>query len=162
MQEMAAEAGITKPILYRHFGDKAGLLRALALRSVDIFEPSLASVWALKAPLEERINIITTSFFGQVERDQALWLAMHANTLGDGLLSEIALQLCAEAAVIVQLVAEADGLPAPWSGMLAEAIVGAVFRMAWRWVRDRDLTLQEISGRAALLLGAMIRAVASN
>ena len=62
MQEMAAEAGITKPILYRHFGDKAGLLRALALRSVDIFEPSLASVWALKAPLEERINIITTRF----------------------------------------------------------------------------------------------------
>src|SRR5829696_7177737 len=32
MDELAAEAGITKPILYSHFGDKAGLARALAER----------------------------------------------------------------------------------------------------------------------------------
>lgn len=29
MDEIAAEAGITKPILYRHFGDRRGLARAL-------------------------------------------------------------------------------------------------------------------------------------
>ena len=32
MEEIAAEAGITKPILYRHFGDKDGLHEALAER----------------------------------------------------------------------------------------------------------------------------------
>src|SRR4029450_7094161 len=32
MDELAAEAGITKPILYSHFGDKAGLVTALAER----------------------------------------------------------------------------------------------------------------------------------
>ena len=32
MDEIAAEAGITKPILYSHFGDKAGLVQALAER----------------------------------------------------------------------------------------------------------------------------------
>jgi AcrR family transcriptional regulator len=32
MDEIAAEAGITKPILYAHFGDKAGLVQALAGR----------------------------------------------------------------------------------------------------------------------------------
>ena len=31
MNAIAAEAGITKPILYRHFGDKGGLYRALAI-----------------------------------------------------------------------------------------------------------------------------------
>jgi AcrR family transcriptional regulator len=35
MDEIAAEAGITKPILYRHFGDKDGLYEALAERYVD-------------------------------------------------------------------------------------------------------------------------------
>lgn len=35
MDEIAAEAGITKPILYRHFGDKDGLYEALAARYVD-------------------------------------------------------------------------------------------------------------------------------
>ncbi|MDT0302761.1 TetR/AcrR family transcriptional regulator [Streptomonospora wellingtoniae] len=35
MSAIAAEAGISKPILYRHFGDKSGLYRALARRHVD-------------------------------------------------------------------------------------------------------------------------------
>ncbi|MGW5687088.1 TetR/AcrR family transcriptional regulator [Nonomuraea sp. NPDC003754] len=34
MAAIAAEAGITKPILYRHFGDKSGLYQALADRHV--------------------------------------------------------------------------------------------------------------------------------
>lgn len=34
MSAIAAEAGITKPILYRHFGDKASLYEALAERYV--------------------------------------------------------------------------------------------------------------------------------
>src|ERR1044072_839216 len=32
MASIAAEAGISKPILYRHFGDKSGLYQALAER----------------------------------------------------------------------------------------------------------------------------------
>src|SRR4051794_1843691 len=32
MGEMAAEAGVTKPILYRHFGAKGGLYHAIAER----------------------------------------------------------------------------------------------------------------------------------
>ncbi|WTW99969.1 TetR/AcrR family transcriptional regulator [Streptomycetaceae bacterium NBC_01309] len=35
MNTIAAEAGITKPILYRHFGDKDGLYRALAERHTE-------------------------------------------------------------------------------------------------------------------------------
>ena len=32
MAAVAAEAGITKPVLYRHFGDKGGLVAALTAR----------------------------------------------------------------------------------------------------------------------------------
>ncbi|MEU2941708.1 TetR/AcrR family transcriptional regulator [Nocardiopsis alba] len=35
MVAIATEAGISKPILYRHFGDKSGLYQALAQRHVD-------------------------------------------------------------------------------------------------------------------------------
>jgi AcrR family transcriptional regulator len=35
MDEIASEAGITKPVLYRHFGDKEGLWEALTQRYVD-------------------------------------------------------------------------------------------------------------------------------
>src|SRR3954470_19513299 len=37
MNAIAAAAGITKPILYRHFGDKGGLYAALAVRYMQRF-----------------------------------------------------------------------------------------------------------------------------
>ncbi|GIH48436.1 TetR family transcriptional regulator [Microbispora rosea subsp. rosea] len=46
MAAIAAEAGITKPILYRHFGDKSGLYQALAERHtrvvIDLLRPEFA------------------------------------------------------------------------------------------------------------------------
>lgn len=48
MNAIAAEAGITKPILYRHFGDKGGLYRALAKRHTDALLSALRA--ALDAP----------------------------------------------------------------------------------------------------------------
>jgi AcrR family transcriptional regulator len=43
MDELAAEAGITKPILYSHFGDKAGLASALAARVADELDEAISA-----------------------------------------------------------------------------------------------------------------------
>lgn len=58
MNAIAAEAGITKPILYRHFGDKGGLYRALAVRHTDALLASLRA--ALDAPRERRERVEAT------------------------------------------------------------------------------------------------------
>ncbi|MER7762929.1 TetR family transcriptional regulator [Streptomyces sp. NPDC097619] len=58
MNAIAAEAGITKPILYRHFGDKAGLYQALAVRHTDALLDSLRA--ALDAPAERRSRVEAT------------------------------------------------------------------------------------------------------
>ncbi|GAA3736170.1 TetR family transcriptional regulator [Streptomyces tremellae] len=55
MNAIAAEAGITKPILYRHFGDKGGLYRALAKRHTDALLGALRA--ALDAPAERRRRV---------------------------------------------------------------------------------------------------------
>jgi AcrR family transcriptional regulator len=44
MEQIAAEAGITKPILYRHFGDKTGLVAAVTLRYLAELRGALAKV----------------------------------------------------------------------------------------------------------------------
>src|SRR5687767_9352093 len=41
MDEIAAEAGVTKPIVYRAFGDREGLTKALADRFADELAASL-------------------------------------------------------------------------------------------------------------------------
>ncbi|HEY9373026.1 TetR family transcriptional regulator [Streptomyces sp.] len=58
MNAIAAEAGITKPILYRHFGDKGGLYRALATRHTDGLLSALRA--ALDAPADRRRRVEAT------------------------------------------------------------------------------------------------------
>src|SRR2546423_15352320 len=58
MNAIAAEAGITKPILYRHFGDKNGLYRALAKRHTDALLVTLRT--ALDTPGARRGRVEAT------------------------------------------------------------------------------------------------------
>ncbi|MEV7414131.1 TetR family transcriptional regulator [Streptomyces sp. NPDC089919] len=78
MNAIAAEAGITKPILYRHFGDKAGLYQALAVRHTDALLDSLRA--ALDAPTERRSRVEATldTYLSAIEaRPQVYRFLMH-------------------------------------------------------------------------------------
>ncbi|MBZ6477430.1 TetR family transcriptional regulator [Streptomyces griseocarneus] len=78
MNAIAAEAGITKPILYRHFGDKGGLYRALAARHTDALLAGLRA--ALDAPAERRRRVETTldAYLAAIEaRPQVYRFLMH-------------------------------------------------------------------------------------
>ncbi|MEV6960654.1 TetR family transcriptional regulator [Streptomyces sp. NPDC051207] len=78
MNAIAAEAGITKPILYRHFGDKGGLYAALAKRHTDALLDSLRA--ALDAPAERRKRVESTldTYLAAIEaRPQVYRFLMH-------------------------------------------------------------------------------------
>lgn len=78
MNAIAAEAGITKPILYRHFGDKGGLYRALAKRHTDALLIALRA--ALDAPAERRQRVESTldTYLAAIEaRPQVYRFLMH-------------------------------------------------------------------------------------
>ncbi|WLQ44536.1 TetR family transcriptional regulator [Streptomyces laculatispora] len=78
MNAIAAEAGITKPILYRHFGDKGGLYRALAKRHTDALLSALRA--ALDAPAERRARVEATldTYLAAIEaRPQVYRFLMH-------------------------------------------------------------------------------------
>jgi AcrR family transcriptional regulator len=67
MNAIAAEAGITKPILYRHFGDKGGLYRALGERHTDALLAALRA--ALDAPTgrRERVEATLDTYLAAIE-----------------------------------------------------------------------------------------------
>ncbi|MQY10689.1 putative HTH-type transcriptional regulator [Streptomyces sp. RB5] len=79
MNAIAAEAGITKPILYRHFGDKGGLYAALARRHTDALLDSLRA--ALDAPAgdrRERVEATVDTYLAAIEaRPQVYRFLMH-------------------------------------------------------------------------------------
>ncbi|WAU81234.1 TetR family transcriptional regulator [Streptomyces sp. Qhu-G9] len=83
MNAIAAEAGITKPILYRHFGDKGGLYAALAKRHTDALLGALRA--ALDAPAERRQRVEATldTYLAAIEaRPQVYRFLMHPSEGG--------------------------------------------------------------------------------
>jgi AcrR family transcriptional regulator len=67
MDELASEAGITKPVLYRHFGDKDGLYEALTRRYVDELAGELRSAVATDDP-RSRLAATLDAYLSYVER----------------------------------------------------------------------------------------------
>lgn len=66
MNLIAAEAGITKPILYRHFGDKGGLYQALAGRYVDDLLARLRAALTTRGGLEARTRATIDAYLTAV------------------------------------------------------------------------------------------------
>jgi AcrR family transcriptional regulator len=72
---IAKEAGVTKPIIYRHFGDLSDLYRALAIRHQERLTNYLRSARELHRDQDRRgrIHGIISAFFVAVEREPNLF-----------------------------------------------------------------------------------------
>lgn len=68
MDEVATEAGITKPVLYRHFGDKDGLYEALAERYVEELKRELLPA-AEMPTARARLAASIDAYLSYVERE---------------------------------------------------------------------------------------------
>lgn len=74
MDQLAAEAGISKPILYRHFGDRAGLINAIADRFANQLEAQLlASITAVTDDTHALLVRTVDAFVAYIEEDTALY-----------------------------------------------------------------------------------------
>ncbi|MDF5757133.1 TetR/AcrR family transcriptional regulator [Spongiactinospora sp. TRM90649] len=74
MAVIAAEAGITKPILYRHFGDKSGLYQALADRHVRAVVSRLRQEFAAQGvPAGERARRTIYAYLDMISADHELY-----------------------------------------------------------------------------------------
>ncbi len=78
MNAIAAEAGITKPILYRHFGDKSGLYRALAKRHTDGLLTQLRAALDSPGARRDRVEATLDAYLAAIEaRPQVYRFLMH-------------------------------------------------------------------------------------
>ena len=73
MNVIAAEAGITKPILYRHFGDKGGLYRALAERYIDTLLARLRAALLTRGGLRARTHATVDAYLAAVEEQPQVY-----------------------------------------------------------------------------------------
>lgn len=149
LNQISAEAGVAKPILYRHFGDKDGLYQALAERYVeDAMEQIRGSLGAVEGR-RERLAATIDAYLAFVEshREQYEFLMQRATRDGGAAQATVAdfIQRVA-AEVAVELGEElrrarVDSGPAePW----AHGIVGLVQLAGDWWLGTRTMPRERL------------------
>ncbi|MGI5229152.1 TetR family transcriptional regulator [Actinoallomurus sp. CA-142502] len=73
MASIAAEAGISKPILYRHFGDKSGLYQALAERHVRVLIDAVRTAFRAPGELRERARAAIDTYLATIAANRHLY-----------------------------------------------------------------------------------------
>jgi AcrR family transcriptional regulator len=135
MEVIAAEAGVTKPIVYRHFGDRSGLVAALAKRFTDELMGALQS--SLERDAEPRDLLVGTidAYLAFVEKEPNLYrfVVQHVDA-GAEELSGFVRQVAKEVAVVLgerlREIGYDSGAAEPW----AYGLVGMVHLAGDWWV----------------------------
>jgi len=138
MDQIAAACGVTKPIIYRHFGDRDGLILAMALRFVAALVGALTPQLARRDDPRTLLSSTIDAYLGLIEDDTNLYRFVSANEPGK---RDLVAGLIAEevATVLERYLDNADRDTSgakPW----AYGLVGMVHFTGDWWARNKTPT----------------------
>ncbi|MGH2805804.1 MAG: TetR family transcriptional regulator [Actinomycetota bacterium] len=145
INQIAAEAGVAKPILYRHFGDKGGLYQALAERYVRGLMEELRA--ALRKTDDPRTRLATTidAYLGFVERHPEQYGFLMHRAVGERAaeaqetVADFIRQVAVEIAIELGEEMRRNGLDSGGAEVLAHGLVGMVQLAGDWWLRNRTM-----------------------
>ena len=145
MNDIAREAGITKPILYKHFGDKGGLYQALAERYVRSLLEELRVALAAETEPQARIRRTIDAYLGFVDREQEIYnFLMHRAVTerpeARATVADFIRQLAAELSIVLGDELRRAGLDSGGAEPWAHGIVGMVQLAGDRWLEQRSMS----------------------
>lgn len=160
MAAMAAEAGITKPILYRHFTDKSGLYAALAERHTEQLLERIQAALQTPGNRRQRVARVIERYLQAIdEQPQVYRFLMHRAVTED---AAVAGQVSAFVTRMGDLVGNGIALELGLTGPEADTartwglgMVGMVQAAGDRWLERRTPTRRMLAEQlTALLWGA--------
>lgn len=155
MEAIAAEASVTKPILYRTVGDKNAVAAALAAVFVERINAAGAIAVTGAADPRDRLRRLVRSFVELVERNRNLYIFVTDAGASQDRLGQV-LRLADRSAqpIARDLTAQrvADGLDPRVAVAWAYGLIGTLhFTTLW-WLRDQTCTAEEIVDHLTELL----------
>jgi AcrR family transcriptional regulator len=150
MDDIAAQAGVSKPILYRHFTDRADLWLAVGRRVNDELLTAMSSALLVDRPPRETIAAVVDTYLALIEEDPEIYrFVVHGSLADRGMSSDLVhAQMAVMAAEVARVLGDRlreagvdSGGAEPW----AHGIVGMVQAAADWWIDRRSMS------RAALV-----------
>ena len=159
MDEVAAEVGVTKPLLYNYFGNKEQLYIACMKRSGDALVTMILETVGDASSPSEALNDGLRAFFAFLDADRAAWAVLFDETLPHS--GELADRVAEYRGRLIALVSESllAQLPAKRRAAarieveaLSTALLGSAEALARWWLRTEATS----AGEAAELLIATL------
>src|SRR4051812_1238861 len=158
MAAIATAAGITKPILYRHFGDKGGLFRALAERQTEELLSGIREAMLAPGSPRERTEATIDAYLSAIEKRPGVYrfvvgraVAEEPSVAGQvaGFMQRLADELASVIGTDLQL-------PPARAQAWAHAIVGMVRSAADWWLDGKPVSrTQLVRELSDLLFGGL-------
>ncbi|MCW2886114.1 MAG: transcriptional regulator, TetR family [Streptosporangiaceae bacterium] len=159
MAAIAAEAGISKPILYRHFGDKSGLYQALAERHTRKLIEGIREEFSRSVGMRARTLMTIDTYLATISANLQLYrFLMHRASAEDAAthsaMSTMIRGISTELAEV--MIAEGRMPDRARAYVWGHAIVGMV-QTAGDWWLDHPEVAREtvVDGLADLILGGL-------
>ncbi len=157
MVSIAAEAGITKPVLYRHFGDKGGVYAALAERVTGRLMDGLQAALDRGRTPHERVLLTVDAYLAMIESEPQLYRFLVHTTEAAPAQGQVRSFLHRLADLLADGIAAETGLPegSVRTRAWGHGIVGMVQAAGDWWLDERPCPRAELTEElTGLLWGA--------
>lgn len=155
LDDVAAAAGVTKPILYRHFESKKALYVAL----LDKHEADLPTFFeqvdgvAPDLPPEQLVRLILGHWLDYVHENQHAWAMLFRDASGDEDLRRRRTEVSVRAREVMAgfVTASGDGVPAEQVEPTAELLTSGLAGLALWWIDRPEVPKATVVDAAARL-----------
>jgi AcrR family transcriptional regulator len=146
LDDVAAAAGVTKPIVYRHFDSKRALYLALLDRHRDDLAGFVASIPA-EGTAEERLRTVLEIWLDYVEARAYAWQMLFRDTGGGPEIAARRREVHARArAVLVDLIGSLAATPVPERELepLAELMSMGMAALVLWWIEEAAVSRRAV------------------
>lgn len=164
MEEIAERAGITKPVIYDHFGSKEGLLAACVATASEDLRRATMDVWDVARPgatVKDYIRDSTRAVLGYfTENESSLRLLRDLSAASPAGAAHVERLRQEQVGACVDMLRRVDTLmdrPTAYLEAVAEGIVGVEDRLlVWR-SRHPEATVEEVVEIVAAIIWGGLR-----
>jgi AcrR family transcriptional regulator len=147
IEQLCRSAGVSRPVVYEHFGSKDGIYLACLRRLRAEFEQTLVARASEGTDIETVLRKAAEAYFTALQRDPRRWAFVFGANAGTvGSVAEAAFEL--RAATVARLAVLFQGLAPQLDAEMAEALVyaasGAGEMLGQWWLRNQHIPVERM------------------
>ncbi len=137
IEEIAAEAGVSKPVVYEHFGGKEGIYNVVVDRELTILSDLIFTQLQDGARERDALEAIVVAIFNYIENNDAgfrLLVQRSPSTLEGGSFSTVMADVADAVTEMIVPMLERNGIDARTAPIYGQMLAGGIGQVGQWWV----------------------------